>query len=131
VAKLDTNLKLLFSTFLGGTSPGSPDAAVTTPTGIAIDNSGNAYLTGYTGHTSSPTTRPVLGTGNPGMPADGTFPLVYAFLTKFSADGSKVLFSVFVGGDQSSCPSGVCREAAKANGFQFDASSNVVQVYTQ
>jgi hypothetical protein len=45
VAKLDTNLKLLFSTFLGGTSPGSPDAAVTTPTGIAIDNSGNAYLT--------------------------------------------------------------------------------------
>jgi hypothetical protein len=128
VAKLDVNFNILFSTFLGGTSTGLvPGDAVTTPTGIAIDKSGNAYITGHTGEAGFPSTGPVLGTGTPGPPPDGTFPLVYTFVTKISADGSKLVYSVFLGGEKTSCFSGGCLEAANtsANSIAVDANGEV------
>lgn len=82
-----TGTALVFSTYLGGTAGG--DAAF----GIAVDPSGNIYVTGETVSTDFPTNgtvaalKPTLTTN-----ASGT-----SFLTKFSASGS-LLYSTYIGG---------------------------------
>ncbi|HKV81724.1 MAG TPA: SBBP repeat-containing protein [Candidatus Sulfotelmatobacter sp.] len=86
VAKLDPSASpaantLVYSTFLGGTQS---DAG----SGIAVDGSGNAYVTGGTSSSDFPTAAATQGTIG-GM-AD-------AFVTQISASGSLV-FSTFLGG---------------------------------
>ncbi len=61
--------------------------------GIAVDNAGNAYVTGYTGSPSFPTLNPL----QPTHSAAGEMQLD-AFVTKLSADGSTLLYSTFFGG---------------------------------
>src|SRR5205823_3163084 len=84
VAKLDpSGSNLLFVDYFGGSSGNDWS------TGLALDPSGNAYVTGSTGSTDFPTVQPYQA-GLAG-PQD-------AFLTKFSADGSSILFSTYLGG---------------------------------
>jgi hypothetical protein len=97
---------LLYSTFLGGTAN---DAAG----GIAVDASGNAYVTG----------RALSQPGNP----SNTFPITpgafngtplvgnNAFVTKLSADGSGLVYSTFLVGSH-------CESVGQ--GIQVDASGN-------
>jgi uncharacterized repeat protein (TIGR01451 family) len=73
---------LAYSTYLGG----SHGAAAT---GIAVDASGSAYVTGGTGSTDFPTVNPFQST-NPDFGA--------AFVAKFSADGSALVYSTYLGG---------------------------------
>ena len=83
VAKISPNGSLIFSTYLGGSSQ---DAG----TAIALDSSGNAYLTGLTKSPDFPTVNPMqgkLGTGYGN-----------AFVTKINASGTAVLYSTFLGG---------------------------------
>ncbi len=75
----------VFATYLGGSS--GDDAAQ----GVAVDNAGNGYVTGYTASSDFPTVNPIYGCtgcagGNESM-----------FVTEFSPAGS-ILFSTFLGG---------------------------------
>lgn len=76
---------LLYSTFLGGSSSASLQ-------GIAVDDSGNVFVTGDTGGGTIPfpTTPGAFDTTHNGAPD--------AFISKLSADGSTLLYSTFLGG---------------------------------
>jgi YD repeat-containing protein len=80
---------LLYSTYLGGNSGGGSGADV--GYGIAVDADGNAYVTGNTQSQDFPTFHPLqdhLGRINGSN----------AFLTKFNARGSALLYSSYLGG---------------------------------
>jgi hypothetical protein len=83
VVKLDKNGVLQFSSYLGGTS-------YTDGQGIAVDGSGNAYVTGNSSDSTFPTTPGTLP-----FPAPIDVP---AFVTKYSSAGALV-YSTLLGGD--------------------------------
>ncbi|MEO7652932.1 MAG: SBBP repeat-containing protein, partial [Bryobacteraceae bacterium] len=84
VAKLNpAGTSLVYSTYLGGSSNDSGN-------GIAVDGSGNAYITG----SASSTDFPVLG---PQQAANRG--LQDAFLTKLNTSGSSLVFSTYLGGN--------------------------------
>jgi hypothetical protein len=107
VAKLNRNgSALLYATYLGGA--GSDQAG-----GIAVDGDGNAYVTGGTWSKNFPTT--------PGA-FDETFNgiiegfMADAFVTKLSPDGSKLIYSTYLGGRNSDGGQGL---AVAHNGSAF------------
>ncbi len=73
---------LVYSTYLGGGSEDLGEA-------IALDGSGNAYVTGYTGSSDFPTLSPYQST------YQGA---VDVFVTKFSSSGNSLIYSTFLGG---------------------------------
>ena len=75
---------LAYSTYLGG-SGGDLGS------GIAVDASGNAYVTGFTASSDFPTTPGVFQTNFPGGEFD-------AFVSKLNAAGSALLYSTYLGG---------------------------------
>jgi fibronectin type 3 domain-containing protein len=84
MAKLDLgSSRLLFSTFMGGSDE---DNAVS----MEVDNSSNAYVTGYTRSFDFPTTAGAFDTTFSG--AD------ILFVAKFNLSGSGLIFSTFIGG---------------------------------
>jgi len=97
VAKLDPGLNILFSTFFG--APGA-----SSPIWLAVDSSGNAYITGSTVSAGFPTTGPIL--GSPGSSNNPASVVIYTFVSKISPDGGALLFSRLLGGDGSSCMGG-------------------------
>jgi hypothetical protein len=76
---------LVYSTFLGG---GNDQGS-----GIAVDSSGNAYVTGETAVFSFPTTASAFQSAN-----NGNFD---AFLSKLNPSGSALLYSSYLGGNAS------------------------------
>ena len=92
VTKISTTGSALeYSTYLGG-SGGDSGAS------IAVDGSGNAYVTGSTGSANFPTTNPLQGR-NGGINA--------AFVTKINAAGSALVYSTYLGGNESDGGSGI------------------------
>jgi hypothetical protein len=89
VSKIDATksgaLSLVYSTYLGGTSF---DASY----GIAVDSSGNAYVTGMTSSANFPVTAGALKTTFGG----GQF---RAFVTKVNPAGTSLVYSTFLGGN--------------------------------
>jgi hypothetical protein len=77
-----TGTTLLFSTYLGGSGTDQASA-------VALDTSGNVYVTGLTGSSNFPTVNPFQGSL-----AGGTD----AFVSKLNAAGSALTFSTFIGG---------------------------------
>jgi hypothetical protein len=83
VAKLNpTGNALVYSTYLGGTGNDQGN-------GIAVDSSGNAYVTGWTSSAGFPTANPLQATY--GGSDD-------AFVTKLNAAGSALVYSTYLGG---------------------------------
>jgi hypothetical protein len=83
VAKLNADgSELIYSTYFGGSGT---DEGVA----IAVDASGNAYLTGNTTSLDFPT-------ANPLQPANAG--LTNAFVAKLTADGSALVYSTYLGG---------------------------------
>jgi hypothetical protein len=82
---------LVYSTFLGGDT----DLGV----GIAVDSSGNAYLTGSTNSNDFPTTVGAFQTSRAGG-AD-------AFVTKLNPSGSTLVYSTYLGGNNFDSGSGI------------------------
>jgi uncharacterized protein (TIGR03437 family) len=81
---------LAYSSYLGGT--GNDNGA-----GIAVDSAGNAYITGHTDSTDFPTVNPFQSTNPLGSsPGEGDG---CVFVSKISADGSKLLYSTYLGGN--------------------------------
>ncbi len=89
VAKLNpTGSALVYSTYLGGNTF---DQA----TGIAVDSSGNAYVTGCTYSTNFPTVNPIQASfGGSGTAAN-------AFVAELNAAGSALVYSTYLGGSGS------------------------------
>jgi uncharacterized protein (TIGR03437 family) len=106
VAKLDPNLNILFSTFLGG----QPSLGQSSPVGIVLDSSGDASIVGITDDPNFPTTAAVFGVGVPFGNVQSSSPqgpVSYTFMTKISANGSSILYSRLMGGNGSPCRSNV------------------------
>ncbi|HMH53502.1 MAG TPA: SBBP repeat-containing protein [Candidatus Acidoferrum sp.] len=98
VAKLDaTGSALVYSTFLSG-SGGEVGF------GIAVDATGNAYVTGATGSADFPTTPGALDTTHNGV-SD-------VFVTKLNASGSALVYSTFLGGSDNDGGSGIAVDSA-------------------
>ena len=89
-----------YATYLGGTAEDDAYA-------IAIDSSGNAYVTGQTKSANFPTVPGGLSIGNAGG--------FDAFVTELSADGSRLMFSTYIGGSNDD----------SGNAIALDASNNV------
>jgi len=86
VAKLNPSGNgLLYSTYLGGSNQDFGDA-------IAVDGTGSAYVTGQTYSADFPTQSALQGTCGSCSGASDTF------VTKFSADGSTLAYSTYLGG---------------------------------
>lgn len=82
VAKIDPNGNLAWATYLGGLN-------IDQANGIAVDNEGNVYVTGFTLSSDFPVLNAFQ--SQFGGYAD-------AFVTKISADATKILYSSFLGG---------------------------------
>ena len=78
--------QLTYVTYLGGTGTGTDDGQA-----IAVDGVGSAYVTGYTTSTNFPVTagavQATTGSAN-----------AIAYVTKFSPDGSTLVYSTYIGG---------------------------------
>ncbi len=85
VSKLNpTGTALIYSTYLGANN-------LVNPFSIAVDSSGNAYVTGTTFATNFPTTAGAFQTALGGGESDG-------FVTKLNPDGSALVYSTYLGG---------------------------------
>ncbi len=105
VAKLNAaGSALLYSTFLGGTSNENSASTIITTNPLALDSSGNAYITGYTASTNFPTTNP-LQASNGGGATD-------AFVAKISDQAPAANFAL------SAMPSS--QTVSPGNGTTFD-----------
>jgi hypothetical protein len=101
-----TGNKLVFSSYLGG-------SGLDVGFGIAVDSSGNAYVTGYTQSANFPTTTTAL---QPTISGSQD-----AFVTKVNFTGEHILYSTFLGGSQ----------ANAAQTIQVDSSADMyVSGYT-
>jgi hypothetical protein len=98
VLKLDPSGALVYSTYLGGTGR---DFA----TAIAIDGSGNAYVTGYTNSTNFPIVAGGLQSTNGGGAFD-------AFVTKLNPTGTALVYSTYLGGVDNDTASSIAVDPA-------------------
>ena len=106
VAKLDnTGSNLLYFTYLGG-------SADDTALDLAVDSSGNAYLTGFTDSADFPTQRALFGhISGVADPTLHIYPLD-AFVAELNADGSALIYSTFLGGEFNDVGSGIAVDPA-------------------
>jgi uncharacterized protein (TIGR03437 family) len=123
VTKIDSQLKtILFSTTLGG------DEGITSGGGIALDKSGNIYVTGSTTAAAFPVSPGAYQTAPPSHSSSDS--AQYAFLTEISADLKKIVSSTFFGSGSVSCNGsrlGACVAFGRtyAASIAIDGSGNV------
>jgi len=97
VAKLNsTGSALVYSTYLGGSNYDSG-------TSIAVDSSGNAYVTGYTYSTDFPTMNALQGT----TAGSGD-----VFVAKLNPTGSALVYSTYLGGSGIDYGYGIAADAS-------------------
>ena len=98
---------LVYSTFIGG-------SALDSCSGLAIDASGSAYLTGTTYSTDFPTQTPLQGSllGN-----------ANAFVAKLNPAGSALVYSTFLGGSSTDESNGIAIDSSGAVYVAGDTSS--------
>jgi hypothetical protein len=100
---------LAYSTYLGG--DGSDSAS-----GIAIDSSGAAYVTGVTGSSDFCT--------GLGCSIEGDSALDDAFISKLNPAGSALVYSTYLGGDASDLGNGIAVDSAGAAYVTGQTDSN-------
>jgi hypothetical protein len=100
---------LIYSTYLGGNLDDAGNS-------IAVDNAGNAYVTGNTNSNNFPTKNPL-------QPANGGSST--AFVTKINAAGSALVYSTYLGGSGGDSSYGIAVDSAgNAYVTGFTASTN-------
>jgi photosystem II stability/assembly factor-like uncharacterized protein len=99
VAKLSPDGHALsYSTYLGGDEEG-----YNTGNSVAVDSLGNAYVTGFAGSPDFPTTPGAVQRVH-GLSTD-------AFVTKLNADGTALVYSTYLGGNDSDLGFGIAVDA--------------------
>ncbi len=93
---------ILYSTYLGGSGDDNGLA-------IAVDASGQAYITGFTNSSNFPTSAGTFQNANNGSSYDG-------FLTKLTSNGSGLVYSTYIGGGQND---GGYSVAIDSSGFAY------------
>ena len=112
VAKLNfPGTALIYSTLVGG-------ALTDSPAGIAVDSSGDAYVTGYTQSNNFPTANAVQASYTSGT--CGQKPCPDAFITEVNPQGSALVYSTYLGGSA----------ANWGNGIALDSNTNAYVVGT-
>ena len=116
VLKLDpTGSGLVYSTYLGGSGNDEPQYPYTEAQ-IAVDPSGNAYVTGWTFSTDFPTTpgalKTELGVVTCGGVEPYTWPCPDAFVAKLNASGSDLIYSTYLGGDNTDGGAAIAADAS-------------------
>ena len=115
VTKFSSNGSIGYSTFLGGDSSDIGNA-------IAVDSSGNAYVTGATTSSNFPTTNPIQ-PANGGANGD-------VFVAKLNSQGSTLVYSTYLGGSGLDIGRGIAVDAtgnAYVTGFTESADFPLVQ----
>jgi hypothetical protein len=98
LTKLDAaGSALVYSTYLGG-------SADDIGSGIAVDASGNPYLTGRTFSTDFPTRNPFQAANGGG---------VDAFVTRLNAEGSSLVYSTYLGGSADDAAADIAVDASR------------------
>jgi len=124
VTKVDTNgARFVYSTFLGGTNQESAQ-------GIALDSSGNAYVTGYTLSTNFPASN---GSRLNGLTNKQSLLYFDAFFSRISADGSSNLFSTYLGGENSEVGLRLALDSTNSayiTGYTFSTNFPVTTIIT-
>ena len=117
VTKLNSSgTALVYSTYLGGDG-------IDAGTAIAVDGSLNTYVTGSTASTNFPTASPVQATKGAGVTTD-------VFLAKLSPSGSALVYSTYLGGNQSEVGRGIAVDAAGGAYVTGDTASTDFPVAT-
>ena len=99
LTRISFNGSVAFSTYFGG-SGGAPEQA----NAIALDSSGNPYITGVTSSTNFPVTAGAFQTALPGVQN--------AFVAKFNSTGSALSYSSYLGGSSYDWGTGIAVSAA-------------------
>ncbi len=106
VAKYNSSGSIIYVTYLGGS--GDDIAA-----GIAVDSSGNAYVTGVTMSTDFPTTAGAFQTKFGGSnPNDYSGASGDAFVTKLNSTGTVLMYSTYLGGNSSDIGAAIAVDSA-------------------
>jgi len=113
IAPYDRTLPLIidpvlsYSTYLGGSDMDYAN-------GIAVDPSGNAYVTGYTASADFPLVNPAQNSPGGGTCSDGvdTIPCFDAFVTKLNPAGSGLVYSTYLGGSGEDYGTGIALDAS-------------------
>ncbi|TFG92057.1 MAG: hypothetical protein E4H15_04550 [Syntrophobacterales bacterium] len=98
ITKFNATGDILYSTYLGG-SNGERGYA------IAVDESGNAYVTGWTNSADFPSTEGSFQEDNAHLP--GYSGSIDAFVTKLNSSGSALSYSPYLGGNNSDSGYGI------------------------
>jgi hypothetical protein len=115
VSKLNANgSALVYSTYLGSRGDGF---------GIAVDSSGNAYVTGETSATDFPTVNPFQSKIAGVIKQNGSHP-EDAFVSKFNAAGSALVYSTYLGGSSDDFADGIAIDSAGSAYVIGGTSSN-------
>jgi hypothetical protein len=93
---------LVYSTFLGG-------SGIDEGYGIAVDSSGNAYVTGWTTSRDFPTANPIQPVNLSGKYDYGT-----AFVAKLNSNGSALVYSTYLGGSGGDWGYGIAADSSGA-----------------
>jgi hypothetical protein len=109
VAKLNpSGSALVYSTYLGGSNSVLPESG---GAGIAVDSSGNAYVTGSTNTFDFPTVNPLQPAfGDASNPAGSIES--DAFVAKLNPSGSALVYSTYLGGNRLDTGSGIAVDSA-------------------
>ena len=99
-----TGSALLYSTYLGGST-------ATSVSRVTLDASGNAYVTGSTQDTDFPTTAGAFQTASATKTTAG---LNSAFVAKLNSSGSGLVYSTYLGGNQSDTSNAIAVDGAGA-----------------
>jgi len=100
VAKFASSGTNLYFTYLGGSGD---DAAL----GLAVDNAGHAFVTGYTDSANFPITNAPQSQIAGSIDRANVYP-VDAFVTELNTNGTALVYSTYLGGNQADVGNAIC-----------------------
>jgi hypothetical protein len=102
VVKLDTNGAVVYSTYLGGGLVNDATTTASSGQGIAVDDNGNAYVTGYTTATNFP-----VRNAYQSFKRAASYSGRNAFVTELNPMGNALVYSTYLGGSNSDTAAGI------------------------